>query len=427
MSLRFIFLTLLSFSSFAEEVCEIPGTPFQEIQDLMRASRDNCVELPKGSFRIQNSESGRAQHLMERDSNGNYRATFNIDFKAMSGVSTTPQFMKDKLNECLMNVAPYLKGPDGNTITMRILLPGEIRSLPDNQRPQKFKINISEVGARSNTRLFGPDDDCHTITHEMLHHLGLQDEYPEMDPTLATHWNCRPLTREDSVMYLHTRGLAAALPQTLECQCTSGACETLRSSPDEAVIRRLSEVPGWPMTPEFQREYCSPAYAYAPQGTVPTEGLRIASDSGDAFVAKYYSLHPDARASRYVATEMTLNCRCADETCLNKKREILSKIGKPSPTPNVCPSGMRESTRVLDRGRYNPGFHNGKFRFSTTPARSSILYPNQFKRAVAGKCEENIPGYGMCSEYAYTGSKNNQCKTPQECRNPDFYLGKTPQ
>ncbi len=427
MCLKILLLILFTTSAFAEEECEIPGTPFQEVQNLLRAARDNCTEIQRGAFRIHNTLRGRANHLLERDSNGNYRATFNIDFKPQKGITTNPQFLREKMNACLKMVAPYLKGPDGNTITMRVLSPQETEALPDNQRPSKFKISIGAVGSRSNTLMFSSDDDCATFTHEMLHHMGLEDEYHEESVELAHKYNCRPETRDDSVMFTHTKGLESAVPRTVMCRCSTDACETLMANPDESTVRRLLQAPGWPMTQEFQRTNCTYRYSFLTEGTASREGLKVIRDNGDHLEAKFQSYHPDNIKKRFIPTEMTLTCTCRDDACRRTKTEMLAKIGQTPPPPTSCPSGFREASRELAAGTFRPGLHNGMLRYSLTPSRSTILYPNQFRRAVAGTCEENVAGYGMCAEYATTGSISGQCKTPQECRNPDFYIGPTPQ
>jgi hypothetical protein len=260
----------------------------------------------------------------------------------------------------------------------------------------------------------------------MLHHMGLQDEYPEESAELKDKWNCRPTTREDSVMYYHTYGLDAAVPSTILCGCNTNACENLVAHPDTKIIKMLTSVPGWPMNPEFQRQYCQSNYTILRSNPNPLQGLRIDSDSGDTFKATYHSWHPNNLTANYVPTEMVLTCTCHDDACRTMKNEMLKKVGTPSPTTKYCPVGFQQVSKKWDRGSYPTGIHDGLLRFSTTPVRDTILYPNQFKRAVAGKCEENIAGYGMCSEYAYKGSRTNQCETPDACRNPDYYLGTFP-
>jgi hypothetical protein len=335
--------------------------------------------------------------------------------------------MKNKMNACFQMVAPYLKGPDGNTLTFRILSSPEADALPRNQKPRRFRIAVGPEGSRSDTRMFSSDDDCATFTHEMLHHLGLQDEYRETSAELAPKWNCRPLTRRDSVMNSHTSGLDAAVPRTVMCACSSSACQNLIAHPDEAVIRTLTSAPGWPLSQDYQRANCATNYSFLPQGTPEKDGLEVVSDNGDNFVTRYQWFHPDDAKRRYVRTVMTLTCTCRDDACRREKTQMLAKIGQTPAANPFCPQGMREVSRDFAPGTYQTGIHNGMLRFSTTPTRSTILYPNQFRRAVSGTCEENIAGYGMCSEYAYTGSRNGQCKTPAECRNPDYYIGPTPQ
>lgn len=425
-SLIFPFL-ILSFSLYAEdEVCEIPGTPFVEVQNLLKGINDNCQELARGTFRIQRTLAGRGQHLLERDSGGNYRATMNVQFKPKSGITTTPTQMQEAVNSCLRMMAPYLKGPEGNTILIRVLSPDETKLLPRGMRPEKMTIEIGENGSRSNNRMFSADDDCATYIHEMLHNLGLQDEYPETSEELKDKWNCRATTRKDSIMYYHTWALDSAVPKTILCDCSVPACEGLKAKADPELLRRIVLDNRWPLDSEFQRKYCTYNYTVVPTEAKDIEGLEIDSDTGDRFVFRYQTLDP-FRGASYQRMLMTLNCSCADDECRQKKAEILSRISQPTPNQKSCPWGMKEDSREIAPGKYQAAFRDGKFRFSSTPERSTLLYPKQFRRAIAGTCEKNIEGYGMCSEFAYKGASAGKCQTPAECTNPDFYIGPTPQ
>ncbi len=416
-------ILFLSFSLYAEEECQIPGNPFTEVENLIRGVRNNCEELAPGNFRLTKTESGRGQFLMERDATGNYRATFNVNYVPLRRVAADPAALARKVNECLAIVSPYLRGPDGNSLTLRVLSEEQTAQLPRPQRPRARTISVGAVGSRSNNTMFSIDDDCGTITHEFLHNVGLQDEYPETSEELRDTWACRPITRTDSVMYYHWEALNAAVPRTVSCECASPACETLRSTPDPEISRRLVRQSQWPMTPDFMNRYCTNRFTHAPATATYQDGLHGLLENGESFTVNFNSYWPNNTTNRFDLMNNELVCRCTTPDCVSKKAEFLPRIGQAAPNRDSCPQGMREVSKAWDRGTYPSGFSGNNFRFSTTPTRPSILFPNQFRRAIAGTCEDNVPGYGMCGGYAYRGRRAGVCETPAECSRPDFYLG----
>lgn len=60
------------------------------------------------------------------------------------------------------------------------------------------------------------------------------------------------------------------------------------------------------------------------------------------------------------------------------------------------------------------------------PAREqSLLAPNHFYKILEVNCPGRSAGYQLCGSFAYKGGICSEI--PDECRNPDFYLGQIPQ
>ncbi|HAR42748.1 MAG TPA: hypothetical protein DCS07_09000 [Bdellovibrionales bacterium] len=80
--------------------------------------------------------------------------------------------VKKRTQECFERVADKVRGPDGEKLELKI----------NDEFPSRnpIQVNVSAKIGRSNTLNWNSAEDCPTILHETLHHLGLVDEYREM-------------------------------------------------------------------------------------------------------------------------------------------------------------------------------------------------------------------------------------------------------
>ncbi len=111
--------------------------------------------------------------------------------------------MNDRFMACMNDYNPYLRGPNGEQMTIRLPLPS------DPILPKGHTVAVSLAfqgggvaggGGGENALQWNPYMDCSTILHETMHHLGLVDEYPDST-------TCRSLGPSDSLM---TRPMSAA-------------------------------------------------------------------------------------------------------------------------------------------------------------------------------------------------------------------------
>ena len=101
-----------------------------------------------------------------------YEAALNLEFWSREGSPAEGQIeaVQQQLNQCLRRVQNGLRGPNGERLSLK---------LSDPQAPTT-RIQVFEAGARSNSVQWAADADCGTMVHEVLHLLGLCDEYPEV-------------------------------------------------------------------------------------------------------------------------------------------------------------------------------------------------------------------------------------------------------
>ena len=146
----------------------------------------SCGEYAIGEERIKNSTGyGGAGYTIKRDSNGNYTASLFIEFVPSAFYDNEDQVPRDQVQNyyaqtvqsCIDRANPYLKGPNGQKLNIVIRTPTASTSscIPKNTITI-WNRNISG-GAQAQNYPSNINDNCPTLTHEVLHNLGLTDEY----------------------------------------------------------------------------------------------------------------------------------------------------------------------------------------------------------------------------------------------------------
>jgi hypothetical protein len=132
-----------------------------------------------------------------------------------------PDKISAQVTQCFQSLNPYLKGPNGEQMNLRLPLAS------DPMLPKVHQIGVSEAcGYRGEAECWRPVYTCVTALHETMHQLGLVDEYREIESTLG----CRSIGPADSLMTDPELAYAAVLPQytlyTYSCDIFSGPAQT---------------------------------------------------------------------------------------------------------------------------------------------------------------------------------------------------------
>ena len=145
----------------------------------------SCGDYAIGEERIKSSTGHEVGgYTIKRESNGDYTANLFIEFVPSAFYDNEDQVPKDqvqnhytqRLQSCIDRVNPYLKGPNGQRLNIVIRTPDANSCVPKNT----ITIWNAFWGPRLNAQALNyPSNlnDCNTITHEVLHLLGLADEY----------------------------------------------------------------------------------------------------------------------------------------------------------------------------------------------------------------------------------------------------------
>lgn len=96
-----------------------------------------------------------------------YKAEVNVKFKGANA-----ETLKLHAQNCLNQYKQSLRGPNGETLEIQI-------GTQNSSRIKQKVINSQPAGFRSNASNWEANIDCPTVLHEMLHVLGLVDDYHE--------------------------------------------------------------------------------------------------------------------------------------------------------------------------------------------------------------------------------------------------------
>lgn len=138
-----------------------------------------CKDLAVGQSRVVDVDSWDSPTTVEhkykltRTAENEYDVAFNLDFTTARPGSSAVEVagMKDRVKNCLGWANKALRGPNGEALKLRLQDVGEKPPAPT------VGIKIENAGLVSSSRSYAADIDCPTVTHELLHILGLVDEY----------------------------------------------------------------------------------------------------------------------------------------------------------------------------------------------------------------------------------------------------------
>lgn len=301
---------------------------------------------------------------------------FEIEFNPVFvQIGTSARDHKSYVNACLKKYERFLKGPEGETLSIKAVSKNEIRPT---------FIEIIPEGARSHSLGYSGDIDCPTILHETLHLLGLQDEYPEkvsgyiMDRESGEHrfvtdsaevvgYDCRATTVPESIMYDPMTAVLSVLPPN-RLKVVTCVCE-------------------------------------GPTGKRTCEKLKRLKDPSRLLSSK---VCPKGLTSRSITEEGVA------------PEDLINLLEIPAETINGLPSVASGPAKL----NFSP-IDDGAEGFSLEPfydgagraKRESLLMPAHFRAIVYPLCTEKNRRYRECTEEAYQNSAVKECSMKvKECQ-----------
>lgn len=361
---------------------------------------------------------------------GRFQAILNVNFQ---GTRTHTTYMLNRTRECLNAMGPYLKGPNGESLEIKIVTPSD--SLP-NGLPTPTPINISvtreERSYRGHAAAFGTNFGCTTIGHEMLHHLGLCDEYHEGVYTnngVTSDYSCRQVTAAPSYMRNIQTSFTDTVPQTSRCSCDQ-FCKTIMNGPAEKKELFLSQTGYEAVGNETSIE------PYCVRGTETTVmdgsvGRAFSTISTQDNVTVFSTRR--INVNRIMENRITCTCPPAVPFCQRIVNQLVQRSQTSHPRA-TCPLGTSSYDINPDPGGSGSSRVEGDTLIVQSPGTpgGSLLSPSHFYKILSGNCEGGSPQYERCGALAYVGPQSgtlgpNICQqVPPECSNDEYYLNGRP-
>ncbi len=417
-----------------------------------------CTELKVGESRVLKNVSNDVlghYHSLKRLSDKKYEASLAIKFTSPDPIQN--QNMRKRVNDCISKTSEYFKSPSGEQMDVKIITPLENQKKPINERLEVVSIDIAAKGVafRSHSKKYEESISCEVITHELLHLMGLVDEYHE-------HWNkvyfrrstkevynprhfprdkdknnfetttayvgCRSHSQKPSVMSSQGKMFQEAVKKKISCECKTDSCKQFIKNMKNLKISLFS-------TPEQSNliKYCKRSILKNKKLSQDYEfdgkfyKNKNFSQSSLEFEIENFDMGTDLKTPRLVGYKYS--CICQDDSCRKYinyyKNNFIDKNKFNS--RNYCFSGATQnksqsSNIAFDSAEPYKVNNNGTFSFTTTPSLNSLLRPAHFEQLKWGSCSSKASKYKSCAKYAYK-SLDFQCSDkPKYCDSDEGWL-----
>jgi hypothetical protein len=388
-----------------------------------------CSDLTAGESRLVRSDMNFvADRLIRKIGSNSFQAVLNLSFVQTSG-SMTPDEMLSRVRACLAEATPGLIGPSGEQLEILAATSAELSEIPAALRPRTApSIAISNSDQAFSTE-FPQNIKCATVVHEVLHILGLIDEYDATQRPEYKLISCRVLpVVPTSIMDKTEEAFSLGLPKISTCDCSSELCRSVMgSSNQELKSLFLSSNYFLIANEEFQRNCTSRDLPSSPTLVNPDRALASFTEAGQRirFENRIVESMTSAPFYRIKRSQITCTCNSLDYTCaLTKKR--IKEASVSNVTVPYCPWGLA-ATDASVRPTTHGQVADNVLTVHNSPQRPSLLHPNHFERVIKGNCPGGSSNYFRCGSLAYIPAEDPACdqNLQRQCSDRRFFLGVT--
>lgn len=415
--------------------CNPGTTDFADITALLQTVRNinECKPIPVGQGkRVRGrspSNTRDVDYLLFQDKPNQYRAVLNVDFQ-QNGSTVTSAQMLARAKGCLAAAKNSLKGPDGKSLSVDLLSPSEIAStgVPAANRPAPQTVRITPGNVGSNAGNYQENIPCPILVHEVMHLLGLCDEYSGDRDGFA----CRSRGPLDSVMESAETAFARSVPRRVTCQCEDkDLCEALKASPG---AREFMRFPRFEQVTNarFRNNYCSQKsmnrstvreWLAQNNNSYPSNPTRASATEDGGVVFQELSLDDDGDIEG-----STYTCSCAQGNVQECQRAAARLIQGPRETIGQdCPPFTKRTSLTWGRAPSASEATSNAISFDVPPVPgSSLLQASHFNRIIGGSCPTATPRYNACAAFAYETDPNKCADAPEYCQSASWLQEGTP-
>ena len=391
-----------------------------------------CSDLKPGSTKLVRAKgyANGAHFALKRIDDKKLEATIALKFE--KGNAYTPELANTLFNRtksCINNVNSYLKSPNGEELKINIIDEEENNKRAPSERPLTRSIAVNNADARSHSLGYESDIDCETIIHEIMHLLGLVDEYHETikeGGKERAKYQCRAVAEVDSLMASHWKKFDDVTGIENECSCEDDFCRRIINSDDQKLIDIYTQ-DFWQLLDQ-RSNLCE--YERVKTHFLTTSRMKslpfydIESDDENGMVIKHTNIFK-GRNESFFGTVYQFKCRACQnpkecEELENFKRKLQNK------SPNrkrYCPEGsslVEQSHLPIEKAGKNGvkaiNFNTFKMSSAAKNPGGSLLHPAHFAKIKYTSCNSKVKKYTACSRFA-----GNLSTEPDACAGrPDY-------
>lgn len=374
----------------------------------------NCLELPVGQTRVVDGSNGTiaAGYTLERTGQDAYRIGLNINLTSSTLSADALASFEERMHSCVANWNPMLRGPRGEQLTIVLTNPArtEAQAIGTARAPQ-HDIQVHSSWPRANSHNYPRSMDCATTMHELMHLMGLCDEYREQDAALG--FGCRVVPEHVSLM-ANQNAVASELPKITQCLIKEEHRDLWERLPSTQrnvlMLPDLSEVLGSEGT-----NYCRLVSEHRvlsiddARSDLAALSPRALTLTNDVLLMEAGVLVVDSEARVEIRR---MDCQCALADNPNKCRGWILRQRTALAQPferTRCPSTMTGTTTFGGSGIEGLSQNQDGITITTAGTRRSAIEPAHFQRILAGTCDRQARDYNICSSWAYV----SECTAPQ--------------
>ena len=175
--------------------CTINGESEYPLVDFFNTlnEQSQCLELNPGEEKRVSPGTGLDQYgsyTIQREPDGAYSVALNLEFSPDEDYDgavpkeRAPEYYLKKTQRCIRKANEGMLGPNGKRLRIAIKRPLKTDAC---DAANKITIGIGSKDMRSSGSKYASDISCSTIIHEVLHLLGLCDEYKEQTRGVYTN------------------------------------------------------------------------------------------------------------------------------------------------------------------------------------------------------------------------------------------------
>jgi hypothetical protein len=428
-----------------------PYACFDYKDDLPKVIRTRAYDceagktIPKGGYRT----GTYGNYHISRTGEKSYQAILNLDFvptlnppSGRAGDQALAGKMLQRTRNCLKEMKPYFKGPQGEELEIVVVTSSDkLRSGVPRPVPVGIGVSYQDEKFRGNSMNFGSTFGCDTIGHEILHHLGLCDEYYEgviSGPGFNNDdWGCRVVTAELSYMRNIHLAYQLTLPLTSKCECDANCQKIMKNAKARSIFLQMNgeELLATEASLTSANDLLNPNREVCKQSApivveekdVPEKAFNVTHQSQNKTVFTSYRAFS---GETIFYDKIVYECECKPNMDFCPK--LLEKVKKYAQNPPqrvTCPAGIKSLSSSASIGFDEKGSRvecksdRCELVLASKGSGGSLLYPAHFDQILAGDCSEYSNNYNLCAKHAYMSTSDSLCKSkPPRCNDDNFYL-----